>query len=173
MASLLERRDGLSSEEEANLMRFYFGFERGVFDSISTFFAVSPAVQTEATTLYLAQQKQLERLPRSLATQGDSRIVFRRNPDIKGTMGAFGYNYFTDKYGDDKARSIRLLRYDGLRGSGGEYAYEVLNFANGKRTVQEIRDAVSAIYGPVPLELVLEYLKALETIKVVQRVEKS
>ena len=37
-------------------------------------------------------------------------------------------------------------------------------------TRQEIRDAVSAIYGPVPVELVLEYLRALETIKVVQRI---
>ena len=36
--------------------------------------------------------------------------------------------------------------------AGEEYAYEVLNFADGKRNAQEIRDAVSAEYGPVPLE---------------------
>jgi len=44
----------------------------------------------------------------------------------------------------------------------------VLNFADGKRNAQEIRDAVSAEYGPVPLELVVEYLTALEEIGVVE-----
>jgi hypothetical protein len=40
---------------------------------------------------------------------------------------------------------------------------------NGRRTVQEIRDAVSAVYGPIPLDLVAEYLAALEQIEVVRR----
>jgi predicted transcriptional regulator len=47
----------------------------------------------------------------------------------------------------------------------------LLNFANGKRNAQEIRDAVSAEYGPVPLEMVVEYLKALEKIGVVEHVK--
>jgi hypothetical protein len=58
-----------------------------------------------------------------------------------------------------------------LWGAGEEYAYEVLNFADGKRNVEEIRDAVSAEYGPVPLEMVVEYLKALEKIGVVEQVK--
>ncbi len=41
--------------------------------------------------------------------------------------------------------------------------------ATGKRTAQEIRDHVSAEYGPVPLELVLEYLQSLEKIGVVKQ----
>jgi len=52
-------------------------------------------------------------------------------------------------------------------GSGEEYAYEVLNLADGDRNAQDIRDAVSAEYGPVPLELVVEYLRALAKIGVV------
>ena len=48
---------------------------------------------------------------------------------------------------------------------------EVLNFADGRRNVQQIRDAVSAEYGPVPLEVVLEYLKALQEIGVVEEVK--
>lgn len=35
------------------------------------------------------------------------------------------------------------------------------------RTAQEIGNAVSAIYGPVPLDVIVEYLRALEEIKVV------
>ena len=66
---------------------------------------------------------------------------------------------------------LRLPQYRGLRGSGGEYAYEVLNLVNGRRTAQEIRDFVSATYGPVPLEFVVEYLRALESIRVVEIVK--
>jgi len=50
-------------------------------------------------------------------------------------------------------------------------SYEVLNFADGKRKAQGIRDAVSAEYGPVPFEMVAEYLQALEKIGVVERVK--
>jgi hypothetical protein len=62
-----------------------------------------------------------------------------------------------------------LTIYRGLHGSGGDYAYEVLNLVDGRRTVQEIRDAVSATYGPIPVESVFEYLQALETIRVIER----
>jgi hypothetical protein len=62
----------------------------------------------------------------------------------------------------------KLLSYRGLWGAGEEYAYEVLNFADGKRSAYGIRDAVSAEYGPVPLEMVVEYLKALEKIGAVE-----
>jgi hypothetical protein len=44
----------------------------------------------------------------------------------------------------------------------------VLNFADGNRNAHQIRDAVSAEYGPVGEELVLEYLQALEKIGVVE-----
>jgi hypothetical protein len=42
-----------------------------------------------------------------------------------------------------------------------------LNFVDGKRNAQQIRDAVSVEYGPVPLDMVVEYLKALQRIGVV------
>jgi hypothetical protein len=67
------------------------------------------------------------------------------------------------------AQKPALLDYDGLWGNGDEYAYEVLNFADGKRNAQQIRDAASAEYGPVPLEMVPEYLKALQATGVVER----
>ena len=47
----------------------------------------------------------------------------------------------------------------------------MLNFADGMRNAQEIRGVVSAEYGPVDLELLVEYLKALQEIEVVGRIE--
>jgi aminopeptidase YwaD len=103
---------------------------------------------------------------------GDGLLKFARNPSLKGPMEVFGSNYFEDertKHG--LSTKPKLLDYTGLWGSGEEYAYEVVNFADGKRNAQQIRDAVSAEYGPVPLETVVEYLKALEATSVVERVK--
>jgi hypothetical protein len=82
--------------------------------------------------------------------------IYRRNPKIKGTMGAFGYDYFTAHYPQHK--EIRLDE---------EYRYEALNLIDGKRSVAEIRDALSAIYKPVKIEDVQQYLDALASIEVV------
>jgi hypothetical protein len=59
----------------------------------------------------------------------------------------------------------RLLN---TQGRGAIYAYEIVNFINGKRTVGEIRDAVSAEFGPLPLEAVVDYLQACEEAKIIK-----
>jgi len=170
-ARFLERRSGLSSVEDMNFAIFHYSNERRVFDSIGRFLSIPTAVRNDADMFFRRQRSPEDVFPPPPLPHPDYRTVFRRNPSIKGTMGAFGYDYFSDKYGAERARALRLLRHQGLWGSGGEYAYEVLNFADGKRSVQEIRDAVSAIYGPVPVDVVLEYLRALEIINVVRRIE--
>ncbi len=80
--------------------------------------------------------------------------TYRRNPEVKGPMSAFGYDYFDARY---KGEPIRL---------NGEYRFEALNLVNGQRTAQEIRDALSAIYEPVTIEDVTQYLEALASIGV-------
>lgn len=97
--------------------------------------------------------------------------TFRRSATPKGPLAVFGYNYFANHAKAAGVATPKLLSYEGLWGGGEEYAYEVLNFADGKRRAQEIRDAVSAEYGPVPLEMVVEYLRALEKIGVVEEVK--
>jgi hypothetical protein len=99
------------------------------------------------------------------------RMIFRRSSEPKGPLAVFGYDYFAEHAKAAGAATPKLLSYEGLWGAGEEYAYEVLNFADGKRNAQEIRDAVSAEYGPVPLGMVVEYLKALEKIGVVEQVK--
>jgi aminopeptidase YwaD len=107
-------------------------------------------------------------------TQGrvpEREAVYKRKAEPKGPLAVFGYDYFADHAKTVGVATPKLLSYEGLWGSGEEYAYETLNFANGKRNAQKIRDAVSAEYGPVPLEMVTEYLQALEKIGVVERVK--
>jgi hypothetical protein len=108
----------------------------------------------------------------SPSAPNDARLVFRRKPTPKGPLTVFGYDYFETEWAKlAYVKKPQLLEYLGLWGGGEEYAYEALNFADGKRKAQEIRDAVSAEYGPVPLELVAEYLRALEKIGVVEQVK--
>jgi hypothetical protein len=97
--------------------------------------------------------------------------VFRRRSEPKGPLAVFGYHYFADHAKSAGVATPKLLSYQGLWGSGEQYAYEVLNFVDGKRNAWEIRDAVSAEYGPVPLEVVVEYLKGLEKIGIVEQVK--
>ncbi|HET7107559.1 MAG TPA: DUF4910 domain-containing protein [Candidatus Acidoferrum sp.] len=99
-------------------------------------------------------------------------LKFKRSEVPKGPMAVFGFDYFEVEWTKrGHTTKPKLLEYEGLWGGGEEYAYEVLNFADGKRNAQEIRDAVSAEYGPVALELVVEYLKALEEIGVVEKMK--
>jgi len=83
-------------------------------------------------------------------------------------MRAFGYSYLTDKYGVEKSAELRLPKFTSTHGSGGEYAYEALNFVDGKRTVSDIRDWLTAELGPVPTGIVAEYLEALASIGVIK-----
>ena len=98
-------------------------------------------------------------------------LMWKRKNEPTGPLAVFGYDYFADHAKAAGVETPKLLGYEGLWGGGEEYAYEVLNFANGKRNVQQIRDAVSAEYGPVPLELVAEYLAGLEKIGIVDKVK--
>ena len=46
-------------------------------------------------------------------------------------------------------------------------AYQALNFVDGRRTLLEIRDAVSAEYGPLDARDVEHYFRFLEQLEVV------
>jgi hypothetical protein len=122
---------------------------------------------SEALTEYCGAKE----LPATAKAVGQGLMVVRRKTTPKGPLAVFGYDYFAEHAKAAGVATPKLLSYEGLWGGGEEYAYEVVNFANGKRSTQEIRDAVSAEYGPVPLDMVAEYLRALEKIGVVEQVK--
>jgi aminopeptidase YwaD len=77
-----------------------------------------------------------------------------------------------DRLGSERMRKIKLLDSESnhlfrVQDRGALYAYEIVNFVDGKRSVGEIRDAVAAEYGPIPLDVVADYLKACEEAKIV------
>jgi aminopeptidase YwaD len=165
-ADMIQRLNQVPKEEADNLIANHFIYERGVFSSLKSFAPIPAALGKEADVFY-ANLEQTTGKSKAMETKSRTpSVVYKRNPAVKGPLSVFGYDYLSDHYGQ-KADSIRLLRYQGVWGH--EYAYETLNFVDGTRTVVDIRNAVSAEFGPIPLDLVEEYLKALESIQVIMR----
>src|SRR5215208_2125431 len=166
-ATMLERRAALPAAEGAALARAWLAAERGAFASIAAFAPVPADVRRQADAFYQRLEATLGGpVPPAGAPPGDAALVFERVAGITGPMSVFGYDYFDDHYRG--ATRPRLLSFQGPRGAGGEYAYEVLNLVDGRRAAAEIRDVVSAEYGPVTVEMVVEYLRALEAAGVVR-----
>jgi hypothetical protein len=72
------------------------------------------------------------------------------------------------RYGKIKLINSEATQLLNVRNQSELYAYEIVNFVDGKRTAGEIRDAVSAEYGPLPVELVVDYLNACAEAGVIQ-----
>jgi aminopeptidase YwaD len=173
LAETIRRAGQLPPDEVEGYRQFRAAFERGINQSINAF--LQPVARTvpadQATARNAAREAGAAALtppgaPRP-ATTPPGHVVYRRNPALEGPLTTFGYDYLDEHLGTDRVARLRLLRHRGLWGAGGEYAYEVLNLVDGVRTVAAIRDAVSAIYGPVPLDVVAEYLGELESVGVV------
>ncbi|MDZ7643053.1 MAG: DUF4910 domain-containing protein [Woeseiaceae bacterium] len=165
-AELLERLEPLTPADAAAVARIHFDVERAKIDSIGEFATVEPAERYESLG-FLASLQSLLDVPEITLPPGDTD-VFVRNAAVQGPMSAFGYSYVRDRLGPDAYEALRLPRYSGSHGSGGEYAYEALNLVDGRRTVSEIRHWLTAGLGPVPTEIVREYLDALASIDVVR-----
>ena len=162
----LARSRLLEGAQAVNLLDHRLAFERAVMASVGRF-AAWDAESRRTSEQFL---EHLEALVRNEAGASDSAEkerddrVCRRHPEPKGPLWGFGYSYFEDQMAKQGLARPELLSFQGLWGSGSEYAYEVLNLVDGRRGVSAIRDAVSATYGPVPTEHVSGYLTTLEDI---------
>jgi aminopeptidase YwaD len=175
MATTLARRDqlratGAPEPEIGNLLRFHFAYETGVLDSIGRFAGIPPVLRTEAEGFLRGLRTLAGEVPAAPAgaASPDGAVVYRRAPEPKGPMGGFGYDYFEDKTSAAGIARPALLGRQPLWGEA-SYAYEALNLVDGRRTVAEIRDALAAIHGPVPVAEVAEYLGVLEKIGILRR----
>ena len=165
--SLRVRTKGLTTVEACAPWRQQMTYEGAILRSVHSFLEIE---QVQVSPLNLMGEDCYPG-PGFFSEHTGPPPTFRRKPQPKGPLAVFGYDYFAEHAKPAGVTTPKLLSYEGLWGGGEEYAYEVLNFADGKRNAQEVRDAVSAEYGPVPLELVVEYLKALEKIGVVEQVK--
>jgi len=100
----------------------------------------------------------------------------RRVPVRIGDFGPLTYqndNVLLARLGKERYSKIKLLNADAtpllsVQDQSELYAYEIANFVDGKRTTGEIRDAVSAEYGPLSVDLVADYLDACAEAKIIE-----
>ena len=93
-----------------------------------------------------------------------------------GDFGPLVYqndNVLRARLGAERVAKIKLLDSEAthllsLQSLSDLYAYEIVNFVDGKRSVGEIRDAVSAEYVPLSVELVSDYLEACREAGIIQ-----
>lgn len=164
---LVGRRAKMDDVDQIAVSDIHFAVERRKVHSVETFAELSEDDHMAAMG-FIGELQKLLAVPQVANVGGVNRneTVYERNADIQGPMGAFGYSYLSDKYGVEKTAALRLRSY---AGNGGQYAYEALNFVDGNRTVSDIRDWLTTELGPVPLDIVEEYLSALESIGVIRK----
>ena len=162
-AMISAERGDLSEEDRQTRLRMFLESEAAKVDSLGQFAGTATAQQQEAKAfldglrkLLTGQKGQSKKRP-----EGAAAVIYARNTEIKGPMNGFGYGYLDDKL-DPANRELLKLR--------GEQAYEALNLVSGERTVQDIHDWMTLVYGAVAISDVADYLAALETIDVIKRV---
>jgi aminopeptidase YwaD len=156
----------LSVAEQAAVLSVHWEVERQKVASLEDFASLSED-QKQTADSFVAGLSKLVGIPEvEAAGSAHDNRVYRRNPDIKGPMHAFGYSYLEDH--------LPAEEYAGLNLSG-VLAYEALNLVDGKRTVGEIRHWLLAecraqcrvSTGWLEPGDVANYLAALERIGVV------
>jgi hypothetical protein len=174
-ARALERQravDALELADDGSQLVFHWGFERAILGSVSTFVAVpEPLAGRHREFLDGLQRLATAAQPRVTPTRlanPESARVYVRGGEPRGPMNGFGYSYLDDRRKALELPRPELLDYRGLRGAGGEYAYEALNLVDGRRNVGAIADALAGIYGPVPWNLVAAYLETLQKIGILE-----
>ena len=196
-AQLLAQDAGGSQDrglfEAHNLMAQTLRREQAALQSFAAFTQSDPpelassvaALAAQAATLNgwldaIAVQRGVRTAPSAGATPGASQAAAQgpASARVPRRIAEFGPLTFQnddvllDRLGPERVRNIKLLSADSSRllnaqESGEIYAYEIVNFVDGKRSVEEIRDAVSGELGPISLDVVSDYLQACEEAKII------
>ncbi len=169
-SAMLNNGQSFSPGDKENMKYYFWMHEMDAFKSLKQFVTISPDVEADYIK-YLSNLKLSVGNGKPILIQNkNASVVYIRSNQPKGPMTVFGYDYFTDHY-KSKKEMPALLNFSSLNRSGSEYAYEALNLVNGRNNVLEIRNQLSAEFGAVPLEMVIEYLEALESIAVIKKLE--
>jgi aminopeptidase YwaD len=170
---------GVAWYEARNLVNQALLRERGTLHSVVEFTGGAADTDTEAGKAVSDQAVNFQswidaRAKLRGATGSAPRAPWAGDSDAKripvriGEFGPLTYqndNVLLARLGKERYGKIKLINAEhtqllSVQDQSELYAYEIVNFVNGQHTVGEIRDAVSAEYGPLPVNLVADYLNA-------------
>ena len=117
-----------------------------------------------------AREEPKDQKPRNPKEASRPRLVtadFGRVPTrkVSGPMNVYYYDYVADRASGEDLRPIERIS---SRANGEIVLYEILNLVDGKRSIQAIRDFITAAYDPIAVEEVSDYLRLLEKVGVVR-----
>jgi aminopeptidase YwaD len=178
---------GVAWYEARNLMNQALQRELAALHSVVEFTGGSADADAPTAKVLAEQargfQNSLDSQARSRGAKGAAPTApWADNTDAKhvpirvGEFGPLTYqndNVLLARLGKERYGKIKLINADAtqllnVRDLSELYAYEIFNFVDGRRGVGEIRDAVSAEYGPLPVNLVADYLEACAEAGVIQ-----
>jgi hypothetical protein len=123
-----------------------------------TVFTIEPKEQPKESKPRSAKEASRPRF----VSADSSRIPVRK---VIGPMNVYYYDYVAERAGGGESGVVEKIR---ARPNGGIILYEILNLVDGKRTVQAIRDYITAAYEPLSVDEVAAYLRLLEKVGVVR-----
>jgi aminopeptidase YwaD len=177
---------GTAWYEARNLMKHGLQREIATLHSLTEFAqagAPGPANEKVLTDQVAAFNSWIDSQAKARGAQGveprapwSNETAARKIPVRVGDFGPLTYqndNVLKARLTPERVARIKLLDSEATpllneQNLSTLYAYEIVNFIDGKRTLGEIRDAVSAEYGPLPLELVSDYLEACKEAGLIQ-----
>jgi aminopeptidase YwaD len=174
-------RDADGGYEAHNLMAKLLQRETADLGSLAAFTRSDPKTLKPALAVLQMQTATADAWLDGLTHGSAARRRGTSSPDgarVPRRMAEFGPLTFQnddvllDRLGAERVRQIKLLDADSshllnVQDKGSLYAYEIVNFIDGRRSAAQIRDEVSAEFGPLPLDIVLDFLKACEEAKII------
>ena len=162
--ALFEARNmlGHAAEQERQTVRsvLYFSDTRPVRDAVST---VEKQLTSQENELLAMLRKQAPQ-PRRAGTPVERTEAEDKRVPVRLTRGPLDFDLPASRLEPEDAAWYASQEFT-LSGSA---RFELVNFIDGKRTVTQIRDALSAEYGPVTIATVGRYLDDLVKVDVVR-----
>jgi aminopeptidase YwaD len=114
---------------------------------------------TSAAVRDLSARLKTEATPVSASAAGDARVP-ARNPEIRGPLGVYYYDHFSESLASKGVSVASLPPVPALESGNAEVLeFEALNLADGRRSISEIRDLLSGRYSPIPLAFVAAHFE--------------
>lgn len=166
--------------EASNLLAQELVRETGSLRSLGPFTQMEPAAlapyvaqlagQAATEQAWIDHEARRRGASGPVAASGDARVPHRAGPF--GPLTYQNDNVLLDRLGPEGVSKISLFqsgasRFANVQDKSALYSYEILNFVDGHRSVTEIRNAVAAEFGPLPVSLVANYLDACEKAGIV------
>ena len=123
------------------------------------FFVLEPKEQPKPRDAKSKSRKDKE--PAPAPSSPAARLIPVRK--VLGPMDVYYYDYIADRASGEDLKPVEKLN---AMPHGEIIRYEILNLVDGKRSVKDIHDYLTAAYGPLPVDDVMDYVRLLVKIGV-------